>query len=303
MSNHTSSTAQSPVDVDPALFRSLKNTGFSELSTRGSQDSHKSIKGESNEAHMSKAAFEVNPDAFQTFLDNATNLKGKVNLPLSAVIFKDLLPALVRKLKGMGYRTSDVDSLTVRQIVDQWYSMLVLKAEAAKMDTKNSLPYVEEVSMRLAEMFKTTVFAERDWVWLTHRLIESRKMYVLGETGSCYPPELQHLEVELVRRDVYLNSTEAAAVLLCWTIACEYGDGILFVSERCIAKWAAELAGRTLENDNHARVVGRATIQKLKRLGIITEHERGKSYKETGRADAKATSYRWAWGQPVDQPS
>ena len=51
-------------------------------------------------------------------------------------------------------------------------------AVAAGMNTKEGLPYPEEIFRRLADMFKSTLYDEGDWVYLKRLLIEARQEYV-----------------------------------------------------------------------------------------------------------------------------
>ncbi len=312
MPNDTTITTRKPVDIDQDLFfECSQNTGFSQLSTRDShdpsrslsRDSHdpsKNFSRDSKETPMSKIAFGNESRVFDTFLDNATDIRGKERLSLSVVIYNDLMPALIRKLKGMGYEASQVDSDYVMEIFDDWYNMLYEKAVVAGMNTKEELPYQEEIFRRFAEMFESTLYRERDWVYMTRLLIESRQGYTSRSEGFYYPEELQTLEISLVQQNVRLNSTEAAAVLLVWEMADHNTGSIFFISQRNMGAWAAQLVGLELRNDDHAKVLGRAVLAKLQRLGIIFEHERGKSYSKIGRKDGKATSFKWVWGQPID---
>ena len=57
-------------------------------------------------------------------------------------------------------------------------------------------------------------------------------------------------------------------------------EGSFYLSQRDAGNWTAELVGRKLCDENEAKVVGRAVIAQLKRLGIIEEIKAGKSYAE-----------------------
>lgn len=273
------------------VLETAKNTGFSELSTSALQEPDTCLKSALQESYTSD---EPVGGYFVELARNTSSLKGKERIPLAESIYRELLPCLIRRMKGTPLGNLDVDDDRVVSVFESWFENLRENASRAGMNIETGLQYSESVFVRFSAMWQQTLFPERDWLELVRMLIVRRQQWISALAGQ-YPVELQELEVNLLKRNIRVNATEAAAVLLCWEMQRESQDGTFFLSRRKAGELSAAIVSRELRDVNHADVIGRAVIEKLKRLKIIELVQSGTSYKATGRKDAKATTYRWCF--------
>lgn len=273
------------------VLETAKKTGFSELSTSVLQEPDRCLKRVLQESHMSDDPVGI---YFLDLARSTSSLKGKERIPLAETIYRDLLPCLIRRMKGTELGRYDVDDERIVSVFDRWFENLRLNADSAGMNIETGLQYSEALFVRFSAMWQQTLFPERDWLELVKMLIGRRQQWLSARAGE-YPVELQDLEINLLQRNIRVNSTEAAAVLLCWEMQKESQDGTFFLSRRNAGELSAAIVSRELRDANHADVIGRSVIEKLKRLKIIYLVQAGTSYKAAGRKEAKATTYRWCF--------
>lgn len=282
-----------------AAQNAKKHTVFSKLPISVSQVLQRCSSSDPQEAHMSRVVT-LDARALVSLIHRAALLeqethqgKTKKQKALAHRIYSELLPRLIRLLRGSGYEGMSADHIEIMEIFDRWFQLVRDNADDAGYDTDAGMPCSDEVIGRMSEMWQTAYAREHDWLALTQSLISCRHEYVTAGTGR-YPETLRKLEDDLVHRQIGMRETDAAGVLVCWTISATNPDGTFFLAERDAGQLVCSIAGKRLEDMEHARIVGRTMLRKLVRLGIISVVAKGVAWTKTSR-DGKATKYRWSW--------
>lgn len=278
------------------VLETAKKTGFSELSLRVPQESCKKLLGVPQESRTSDVDSSV-VKYYESLMKRSASLEGLERIALNEVLYRDLIPRLIRRMRGTDLVKLRADSNQIEELFEIFFEELKSNADRAGHDVEKCIQYSDAVFLRFAEMWQKTLFAEHDWLLQVQQLIVRRSEFV--RTGDAvYPADLQNLESVLLHMDVRLKAIDAALVLLCWEMSRETQDGAFYLAQRHAAEICAEITGLKLKDDNHAKVVGRAGIEKLKRLGIIEVVKRGtsrKQAKDSGLDKALATTFRWCF--------
>ena len=287
-----SSLEEQSISQPVEVLKTSKNTAFDELSTRALQEIYKRTTRAPQDIYKSDESV---GKVCASIALKESSVKGHEEKPLSRLIYTELMPSLIRKLKGTTFGDESSYSEHVQATFEIWYGHLKRNAERAGMDVKTGLRYEDELVRRFHEMWNTTVHAERDWPVVVGELIQHRVCYMEGRDHS-YPTALQYLESDLVAGNIRLSATEAAGILLAWSLSSsgETTDGSFWLSKRKAGEWCALIAGIPVEGANHADVIGARVLSTLKNLKIIEIVQAGTNYKQAGGSKkAKATVYRW----------
>lgn len=294
-SSSLSSRAQSVHE----LLTTTKGTGFGKLSIGVPQEARMKARGASNENHSSTPAVADLEPRYEMLAQRAALIPA-TSASIAHTIHRKMLPKLIRQMRGAGLAELCVDNLLVIDVFERWYELLSANAVIAGFNVETGfegdrqLQYSEAIFERFASMWDTTYAMEHDWVQNVRSVVTDRRVFVATGGGE-YPEKLKALEVDLITKEIKMSAMDAAGVLLAWSMQVIHPDGLFFCAERHAGRWVAEIAGQQLRDSNHARIIGRKTLQKLIRLGIITVAKKGTA-RSTENRETEATTYRWIMG-------